>query len=237
MSDSGHNTDGRPSQLIHELQHRIKVEEALERVRTASMAMQKSEDLKNVVSVLYKEIEPFGLATSTCTIHIFHEESQNTEVWVADGLDSDHIQSYYWYGREHPVIDLMWTKWEEKESHLDLHLKGARKKDLDEYLLTKTDYKNYPKELKKVIRSVDEIYFTCIYFAQGFIASTDFEVPNPEEKEILIRFVKAFDRAYTRFLDIQKAEKSAHEALIEACLLYTSPSPRDLSTSRMPSSA
>ena len=27
------------------------------------------------------------------------------------------------------------------------------------------------------------------------------------------------------------------QALIEGCLLYTSPSPRDLSTSRMPSSA
>ena len=27
------------------------------------------------------------------------------------------------------------------------------------------------------------------------------------------------------------------KALVEACLLYTSPSPRDLSTSRMPSSA
>ena len=28
-----------------------------------------------------------------------------------------------------------------------------------------------------------------------------------------------------------------NDALIDACLLYTSPSPRDLSTSRMPSSA
>ena len=29
----------------------------------------------------------------------------------------------------------------------------------------------------------------------------------------------------------------AKKALVETCLLYTSPSPRDLSTSRMPSSA
>ena len=32
-------------------------------------------------------------------------------------------------------------------------------------------------------------------------------------------------------------EKSAVMALLYICLLYTSPSPRDLSTSRMPSSA
>ena len=33
-----------------------------------------------------------------------------------------------------------------------------------------------------------------------------------------------------------KDEKALHE-LTQSCLLYTSPSPRDLSTSRMPSSA
>ena len=33
------------------------------------------------------------------------------------------------------------------------------------------------------------------------------------------------------------SEQIAKEALYKACLLYTSPSPRDLSTSRMPSSA
>ena len=33
------------------------------------------------------------------------------------------------------------------------------------------------------------------------------------------------------------AKTKAAEILNEACLLYTSPSPRDLSTSRMPSSA
>ena len=33
------------------------------------------------------------------------------------------------------------------------------------------------------------------------------------------------------------ADEQAIQAWLEACLLYTSPSPRDLSTSRMPSSA
>ena len=36
---------------------------------------------------------------------------------------------------------------------------------------------------------------------------------------------------------IEFVEQCAHDAGINACLLYTSPSPRDLSTSRMPSSA
>ena len=45
-------------------------------------------------------------------------------------------------------------------------------------------------------------------------------------------------RASTRALaDLIRTEQPDVVALPEACLLYTSPSPRDLSTSRMPSSA
>ena len=38
-------------------------------------------------------------------------------------------------------------------------------------------------------------------------------------------------------LGIADPEESDTNAILGACLLYTSPSPRDLSTSRMPSSA
>ena len=37
--------------------------------------------------------------------------------------------------------------------------------------------------------------------------------------------------------EINRATPKTQSALLETCLLYTSPSPRDLSTSRMPSSA
>ena len=37
--------------------------------------------------------------------------------------------------------------------------------------------------------------------------------------------------------EIAAFQRGEHSPLIEDCLLYTSPSPRDLSTSRMPSSA
>ena len=48
---------------------------------------------------------------------------------------------------------------------------------------------------------------------------------------------------YNKFLNPEKLDKAynfavkAHKSQKRACLLYTSPSPRDLSTSRMPSSA
>ena len=42
--------------------------------------------------------------------------------------------------------------------------------------------------------------------------------------------------AFTPLTDVDTLDEAALDALIR-CLLYTSPSPRDLSTSRMPSSA
>ena len=42
--------------------------------------------------------------------------------------------------------------------------------------------------------------------------------PNKETINILKRFVNVFEQAYTRFLDLQKAEEQAREARIEAAL-------------------
>ena len=41
----------------------------------------------------------------------------------------------------------------------------------------------------------------------------------------------------TKMIELTQLEEDFNEILPEVCLLYTSPSPRDLSTSRMPSSA
>ena len=58
-----------------------------------------------------------------------------------------------------------------------------------------------------------------------------------EELDVLIGIddVKSEVKGLINFLKVQAARKAA--GLPENCLLYTSPSPRDLSTSRMPSSA
>ena len=57
--------------------------------------------------------------------------------------------------------------------------------------------------------------------------------------------MKVFDQVYNELTllqqedkdDLEIAEQSLMAAMVFTCLLYTSPSPRDLSTSRMPSSA
>ena len=50
------------------------------------------------------------------------------------------------------------------------------------------------------------------------------------------RWNTTFVREFSKALDDVEKDKGPG-ALVTSCLLYTSPSPRDLSTSRMPSSA
>ena len=74
--------------------------------------------------------------------------------------------------------------------------------------------------------------------AQEFAAQGNhpiFEVPVTSESKVSL-LVSRFDEVQ-RLMDTQAAVANAQMKQAGICLLYTSPSPRDLSTSRMPSSA
>ena len=59
------------------------------------------------------------------------------------------------------------------------------------------------------------------------------------EKRVVLPDAKFGDVVLTKFMNslMLHGKKSTAESIVYGCLLYTSPSPRDLSTSRMPSSA
>ena len=57
------------------------------------------------------------------------------------------------------------------------------------------------------------------------------------DKAGLIPFAEVLDRAGVEILSTGGTARALREAGIQACLLYTSPSPRDKRQSRMPSSA
>ena len=60
---------------------------------------------------------------------------------------------------------------------------------------------------------------------------------EPHSKPLLADIVVVGGGSSGAVVAARLAEAGRDVLLVEACLLYTSPSPRDLSTSRMPSSA
>ena len=64
------------------------------------------------------------------------------------------------------------------------------------------------------------------------VGRAEYKACNPEDKFVFLeKFMATKDNKNKGWM------KQIKETLVKNCLLYTSPSPRDLSTSRMPSSA
>ena len=194
------------------------IEAALERVRSRSMAMHKSKDLSEVVKLLYKETEAFGISTFGISIAIFQEEDHSAEYWFADNLNSNLLRSYKVPGPGHPVFQQIWKDWKLHLLQNNIYLEGSEKSDYDDWILGETEFSKLPAELKQEIKSHDTVCFTFTYFKYGYFESVDLSVPPEDSAKILIRFSKVFEQTYTRFLDLQKAEAQAREAQIEAAL-------------------
>ena len=74
----------------------------------------------------------------------------------------------------------------------------------------------------------------------GFLSVTELEAAGSERaKKRAARMIERLDADQDGKLSLAEMKQTRRDParLFERCLLYTSPSPRDLSTSRMPSSA
>ena len=69
------------------------------------------------------------------------------------------------------------------------------------------------------------------------ILMTDVAIPLTVRREVAFSRAVYEEHAVVEGIEAVLAENFEEAETIMACLLYTSPSPRDLSTSRMPSSA
>jgi signal transduction histidine kinase len=195
------------------------IEAALERVRSRTMAMHKSDELAEVVAVIYQEVGKLGLAEWGSNIQIFDEKENKAEIWISENLHDILPRPYYFRDAKHPDILAQWEAWRNKVPQHTLSLEGAAKKSYDDYVLTHTDFIHFSDEMKKGIRSLEQVHFNMAWMQYGFIVSVKNSAAlDKTQFDILSRFAKVFEQTYTRFLDLQKAEAQAREAQIEVAL-------------------
>ncbi|MCG3154930.1 MAG: Adaptive-response sensory-kinase SasA [bacterium] len=194
------------------------IEAALERVRARTMGMHKSEELKEVVVVLYKQLDALGLADWGCSIMIFDKEANRIENWVAESSGSELLHCYYVEGQKHPVFKKLWKYWEQQGPPMTLHHTDEVKRELDNYWLNETDFKVLPEEVKSSILNEREIFLSYASMRHGLLSAAGYKRLPDEKIAILERFSKVFEQTYTRFLDLQKAEAQARESQIQLAL-------------------
>ncbi|MCB0664229.1 MAG: GHKL domain-containing protein [Saprospiraceae bacterium] len=193
------------------------IEAALERVRARTMGMHKSDELKEVVAVLYKEIDVLGLSAFGFELVLVKPEDDILEYW-SKPVSLEFAKCFKVPKKVHSFFERQWEAWEKQERRLVIELQGQAKIDFDTTFLTETDYRDLPEEVKRVITEPDSVTFSHAMMRHGFLEAIDKKPLTDEEFLILERFATVFEQTYTRFLDLQRAEAQAREAVRQASL-------------------
>ena len=191
------------------------IEAALERVRSRSMAMHRSDELSDVVLVLYQQMETLGFAKGGCELILCNEKSGLLEYWHTNPIQSSVPGCYCVSPEVHDFFKKVWKAWKQQAPRLVIEMKDQEKRELDIALLEKTDFKRIDKKTKNWILKEKVAVFSHVTMKFGLLEAIDSIPISVEQLSILQRFAKVFEQTYTRFLDLQKAEAQAKEAEIQ----------------------
>lgn len=194
------------------------IEAALEKVRSRSLAMHRSDELQEIItSVLYR-LSELGLSMDTAVVVLPSEEKQELMCWVATN-DFSYSQGFRIPFGLNSVIRIDSERFHRSGS--DYFAKQYSKQEKDEYykdLIEHTDFKHIPQDRKDFLFSTDEYGISIASNKNSGIQTISYsgKILNETEAEVLRRFSRVFEQAYVRFLDLQKAEAQAREAIKRA---------------------
>ncbi|MEJ8817279.1 ATP-binding protein [Lacibacter sp. H407] len=199
-----------------------KIEAALEKVRSRSLAMHKSDELSEVIAEVQRKFQELDISMQSrvAVVVVFDKNSRNFNQWVASpDFSNIYISTPYF---QNPILDDFWSA---KEGGVDFYSKAYSlevKNSYFQFFFENSTYENVEglEEQKKWLFEQEFYSYSPAFEKNSSIGIADFSGKslNESDKEIIKRFAKVFEQAYVRFLDLQKAEAQAREAQIEAAL-------------------
>jgi|GEM_PF-754237 len=194
------------------------IEASLERVRSRALAMQSSSELGNIIETLYAEFRKLDIALDRVFIMIFDEKANGTTWWIGSPEEGVMTRGYFVpFNNVDPDAE-RWQAWRDKKEKWLFELKGETKRKWDKYIFYHTELVELPLPVKQYMESVDQVYWWASFANFGSMDIATLQPPEERQFDILVRFAKVFDLAYTRFNDLRDAEKRAREARIELAL-------------------
>jgi len=203
-------------QKAEEQAREAQIEAALEKVRSRTMAMQKGEEIKEIVVLLYKELIALGVTNFvTCGYVEINEEINRQYTWVTSP-GGDSLGLFYLPLTGDTTFDERYAAW--KQQQIIFHQKVAGKVRSKHLEFAITTFNSKEAEEMVLSQFPDPCVFYCFNFSHGYLHLVTGSKLKNEEEFLLARFTKVFEQTYARFLDLQKAEAQAREAQIEAAL-------------------
>ncbi len=192
------------------------IETALEKVRGRTMAMQKGEELQDVVVLLYKELIALGVTNfASCGYVEINEKTSRQLTWVTNP-GGDSLGLFYLPLTGDAVFDERYKAW--KRQQIVFHQTVGGKKRLEHLEYAITTFQSKEAEEMVLNQFPDPTVFYCFNFSHGYLHLVGGSQLNKEEEALLARFTRVFEQTYARFLDLKKAEAQAREAQIEMAL-------------------
>lgn len=196
------------------------IEVALEKIRSRSLAMHHSDELKEVMSVMFKKLTELEILIGTVGILLFDEKTKNCDFWLQNQHQEPGIARL-------PYDEKMMNEDNYMRDYWDAKTKGESFFNRKQTIEQKNRHFEYVFAHNDIPQPVQEYLLQAQYHTQTFIVeknsallvdSWDERIYSMEQIEVLKRVAKVFEQAYIRFLDLQKAEAQAREAQIEAAL-------------------
>jgi len=193
-----------------------RIEAALERVRSRSMAMHKSEELPEVIQLVFEQLRQLNFNIDSAQFDLNFRESDDINLWTAVPGQPYPTQQHIPYF-DNAVFNSVKHA---KEAGLSLSVHNFTFEEKNEFFNYFFKHTSIPEERRKFILSLPGWARSVVYLDRIYLGIQNYSgIPYSDtEHAILGRFAKVFEQAYTRFLDLQKAEAQAREAQIEAAL-------------------
>ena len=223
MNTGQHKTEKKIAALEKELatkNREVEIEKAFEKVRECAMTMRHSSDLQEVVNLVAQELNNMNLDITGVFMVINNDEiDKQFTFWGSTGVAEIYMKRAAIPFLDRPIYRVLAEGTTKGESFFVEEYTREEKIEFFEHLFKYPPYNSSTPEWKEKVlsreggytRSVSVSQYTSIFVVNHFGRKL-----SDEDNEILKRFGKVFEQSYTRFLDLQKAEARAFEAIKQA---------------------
>ncbi len=196
-----------------------KIEAALERIRSRTMAMQKSEELRDVIQAIYEQFALLNFHIDSANFTLDYRENNDLNLWVAVPGQPYPAKIHIPY-IDHPIMNMIVKAKQEGPTLVADCFTFEQKNSFFQHFFEFTTT-NVPEERKEFIFSSTGFAISTVLTTNVALSSiyNYAAIPYSEaENATLMRFGKVFEQTYTRFNDLKQAEAQAKEAKIELAL-------------------
>ncbi len=198
----------------------LEIEKAFENVREHAMSMRRSADLQKIVNIVARELNNMNLDITGVFMVINNDEiDKQFTFWGSTGVAEIYMKKAAIPFLDRPIYRVLAEATTKGQRFFTEEYTREEKNEFFEHLFKFPPYNSSSPEWKEQVfsreggytRSVSVSHYTSIFVVNHFGRRL-----SDDDNKILKRFGQVFEQSYTRFLDIQKAEALAREAIKQA---------------------